>query len=96
MHQRYSMIPSPLYLAVKAAERTRAIRLGTAVLVLPFYNGLRLAEDIALVDILIGGRLVIGVGRGYQKYEFDRFGLSLEDSRGLFTENIKAPAPVAA
>jgi alkanesulfonate monooxygenase SsuD/methylene tetrahydromethanopterin reductase-like flavin-dependent oxidoreductase (luciferase family) len=85
----YGTIPNPLHFAVKVADRTRTVRIGTAVLVIPFYHALRLAEDIALVDILTGGRLVVGVGRGYQKYEFDRFGRSLDDSRTLFTENME-------
>jgi alkanesulfonate monooxygenase SsuD/methylene tetrahydromethanopterin reductase-like flavin-dependent oxidoreductase (luciferase family) len=85
----YGTIPNPLHFAVKVADRTRSIRIGTAVLVIPFYHALRLAEDIALVDILTGGRLVVGVGRGYQKYEFDRFDRSLNDSRTLFNENME-------
>jgi alkanesulfonate monooxygenase SsuD/methylene tetrahydromethanopterin reductase-like flavin-dependent oxidoreductase (luciferase family) len=85
----YGSIPSPLHVAVKVADRTTRIKIGTAVLVVPFYNALRLAEDIALVDVLTGGRLVVGVGRGYQKYEFDRLGRSLEESRSLFDENME-------
>lgn len=85
----YGAVPSPLHFAVKIAERTRQVRIGTAVLVLPFYNALRMAEDIALVDILTGGRLVVGVGRGYQRYEFDRFRLSIDDSRSIFNENME-------
>ena len=85
----YCVIPSPLHLAVAVAERTKRITIGTAVLVLPFYHGLRLAEDIALTDVLSGGRLRVGLGRGYQKYEFDRYGLSMEDSRSLFIENME-------
>lgn len=85
----YGAVPSPLHFAITIAERTKQVRIGTAVLVLPFYNAVRMAEDIALVDILTGGRLVVGVGRGYQKYEFERFGLSVDDSRSLFNENME-------
>src|SRR5215210_1998135 len=85
----YSVIPNPLLLAVKVAERTKRIILGTAVLVPPFYHGLRLAEDVVMTDVLTGGRLRIGVGRGYQRYEFERYGLSVDDSRDLFEENME-------
>jgi len=85
----YGLVASPLPFAVKLAERTRRLRLATAVLVLPFYHPLRLAEEIALVDHLTGGRLTVGLGRGYQPYEFARFGLTLEQSRGLFDEGLE-------
>jgi alkanesulfonate monooxygenase SsuD/methylene tetrahydromethanopterin reductase-like flavin-dependent oxidoreductase (luciferase family) len=85
----YSVIPNPLLLAVKLAERTRRIILGTAVLVPPFYSALRMAEDVIMTDVLTGGRLRVGVGRGYQRYEFERYGLSVDDARGLFEENME-------
>ena len=62
-------------MAVKAASRTERIRLGTAILVIPYYNPLRLAGELGMADILTGGRLEIGVGRGAFEYEFDRFGI---------------------
>ena len=58
-----------------------SIRFGQAIIVTPFWHPLRLAEDIALTDILTDGRLDIGLGRGYQKMEFDGFDISLDDSR---------------
>jgi alkanesulfonate monooxygenase SsuD/methylene tetrahydromethanopterin reductase-like flavin-dependent oxidoreductase (luciferase family) len=58
------------------------------VLVVPFYHPLRLAEDIALADVFSNGRMVIGVGRGYQRFEFERLGVQLEDSRELFEEGV--------
>ena len=85
----YSVIPNPLLLAVQLAERTKRIKLGTAVLVVPFFHPLRLAEDIAMTDVLTNGRLRVGVGRGYQVYEFERYGLTIEDSRPLFEENME-------
>ena len=85
----YSVIPNPLHLAVTLAERTKKMIIGTAVLVVPFFQPLRLAEDIAMVDVLTGGRLRVGVGRGYQRYEFERYGLTVDDSRPLFEENME-------
>src|SRR5438552_18894531 len=60
----YSACPQPLMFAIKAASQTRRVRFGTGVLVLPFYHPLRLAGEIAVADVLTGGRLEIGVGRG--------------------------------
>jgi alkanesulfonate monooxygenase SsuD/methylene tetrahydromethanopterin reductase-like flavin-dependent oxidoreductase (luciferase family) len=77
----YGYIPNPLLLAVRAAALTERVRIGTAVLVLPFWHPLRVAEDIALTDHLTGGRLEVGVARGYQPFEFRRFGLTFDDAR---------------
>ncbi len=77
----YGYIPNPLLMATRVAAETSRIRVGTAVLVLPFWNPLRVAEDIALADQLSGGRLEVGVARGYQPFEFRRFGLDQEESR---------------
>jgi alkanesulfonate monooxygenase SsuD/methylene tetrahydromethanopterin reductase-like flavin-dependent oxidoreductase (luciferase family) len=77
----YGYIPNPLMMAIKIAQVTSRIRLGTAVLVLPFWNPLRVAEDIAMTDQLTQGRLDVGVARGYQPYEFARFGIDMADNR---------------
>jgi alkanesulfonate monooxygenase SsuD/methylene tetrahydromethanopterin reductase-like flavin-dependent oxidoreductase (luciferase family) len=77
----YGFVPNPLMLAGTVGRLTRRVRIGTAVLVLPFWNPLRVAEDIAMADLLTGGRLDVGVARGYQPYEFARFGLSQEEAR---------------
>jgi alkanesulfonate monooxygenase SsuD/methylene tetrahydromethanopterin reductase-like flavin-dependent oxidoreductase (luciferase family) len=61
---------------VKAAARTRRIRVGTAILVIPYYNPLRLAGEIGMADVLTDGRLEIGVGRGAFEYEFRCFGVN--------------------
>lgn len=84
----YGYIPNPLMMAVKAAGVTRRVRLGTAVLVLPFWHPLRVAEDIAMADQLTDGRLEVGVARGYQPYEFARFGLAIDESRDRTDESL--------
>ena len=76
----YSLCPSPLMMATHCAAHTSRIRLGTAVLVLPLYHPVRMLEEIGMVDVLSGGRLTIGIGSGYQDYEFARFGVRLEDN----------------
>jgi alkanesulfonate monooxygenase SsuD/methylene tetrahydromethanopterin reductase-like flavin-dependent oxidoreductase (luciferase family) len=73
---QYISSPSPLMWMVKAAAATRHIRVGAAILVIPYYNPLRLAGEIGMADVLCDGRLEIGVGRGAFEYEFDRFGIT--------------------
>jgi len=83
---RYGLCPSILNFGSHIAARTRRIRIGLAVLILPFYNPLLLAEEAALTDLLSGGRLEFGVGRGYQWSEYLGLGLSMEESRDRFRE----------
>jgi alkanesulfonate monooxygenase SsuD/methylene tetrahydromethanopterin reductase-like flavin-dependent oxidoreductase (luciferase family) len=78
--------PSPLLTAVRVAAATHSIRIGTSVLVLPFYDMRRLAGEIAQADQLMKGRLDVGVGRGAFKYEFDRLGVPVAESRERFDE----------
>ena len=85
---RYGILGSPLLLGAAIAERTKRIRIGTAVVVLPFHNPLRLAEDAATLDILSGGRLDLGVGRGYQPGEFKGFGVDPESSKQRYKEAV--------
>ncbi|HET8577090.1 MAG TPA: LLM class flavin-dependent oxidoreductase, partial [Methylomirabilota bacterium] len=82
----YGAIPRPPVWMAAAAQRTHRIRLGSAVVVLPFDNPLRTAEDYAMVDILSGGRLNLGVGSGYLKHEYAGFNLDPEEKRERFNE----------
>jgi len=82
----YSVCPSPLLAAAHCAARTERIRVGTGVLVLPLYDPVRLVQEIAMVDAMCNGRLVVGLGTGYQPYEFDRFRVSLDEKNEMFTE----------
>src|SRR3982074_2218193 len=66
----YGLSAAPSVLAATLAARTQAISIGTAVYVLPFHHPLRLAEETATLDILSGGRLVVGIGRGNRPREF--------------------------
>lgn len=84
---RYGILGNPLVLAAAIAQRTKRMRIGTAVVIAPFYDPIRLAEDAALVDALSGGRLDLGIGRGYQPIEFDGFGIP-QDEASTRTEEI--------
>jgi alkanesulfonate monooxygenase SsuD/methylene tetrahydromethanopterin reductase-like flavin-dependent oxidoreductase (luciferase family) len=85
----YSLCPSPLMMAAHMAGRTRKIRLGTAVVVAPLYTPARLLAEIGMVDILSGGRLDLGIGMGYQQYEFDRFCSTLDNVREFTGEMLE-------
>jgi len=85
----YGYSVNPLLVIAKASASARRLRFGQAVLVTPFWHPLRLAEDIALTDILTGGRLDLGLGRGYQHMEFRGFDLAIEDSRDVFLEQVE-------
>ena len=82
----YSITPSIQTMAAYAAGITERIKIGTAVVVLPFHDPLIVAEDFATVDIMSKGRLLFGVGRGYQYEEFYNWGLDPEESRERFVE----------
>ena len=68
------------------AAKTSTIRLGTAVVVVPWHNPLLLAEQAATLDVLSNGRLDLGVGRGYRDYEFTGFGIAPEEAAARFDE----------
>jgi alkanesulfonate monooxygenase SsuD/methylene tetrahydromethanopterin reductase-like flavin-dependent oxidoreductase (luciferase family) len=80
------MAPSPALFLAAAAQRTRRIRLGPLVYLLPLYNPLRLIEEISMLDQLSGGRLELGVGRGVVPYELRYHGVNPDDTRAIFNE----------
>lgn len=80
------MAPSPSVFLSAAAQRTKNIRLGPLVYPLPFYNPLRLVEEICMLDHLTRGRMEIGVGRGISAYELEFFDIDIERSRDMFRE----------
>lgn len=79
---------APLIMGAAIAARTERIRIGMSVLCLPFHNPLRLAEDIAGVDIVSGGRFDLGIGVGSQYEEFDSFGIPSTERVGRTWEAI--------
>lgn len=82
----HTICPSSLMMLVRCISETRQIRLGTAVLALPFYNPLRLVHELAFADLLATGRLVLGLGSGYQPQEFERFDVNIEDKNRITME----------
>jgi luciferase family oxidoreductase group 1 len=84
----YGYLPRPAQLATYIAAKTTRLRVGTAVIVVPLHHPLIVAEEIATLDLLAGGRVDIGLGRGYQTYEFERLGLELDTTRTRWEESV--------
>src|SRR5437762_11265169 len=84
----YGYLSRPVQLATYIAAKTTTLRVGTAVIVVPLHHPLVIAEEIATLDLLAGGRVDIGLGRGYQHYEFERFGLEPSTSRDRWEEAV--------
>lgn len=82
----YSLCPSPMIMCAQAAAMTKNIRVGSAVLILPLHTPARVIAEIALVDALSGGRLDVGVGSGYQDYEFQRLDADIGENKVVFNE----------
>ena len=82
----YSLSPSPLMMVAHMAAKTRRIRLGTAVCILPLYQPARFLAEVGFVDTVSNGRLDLGVGSGYQEFEFERFGVTLADASAIYNE----------
>ncbi len=82
----YAMSPSPTQLLSYYAGRTKRITLGTSVIVLPWHDPVRVAEEIALLDILCGGRCMFGFGRGAASVEYAGFRIPMEEARPRFVE----------
>ncbi|MGH2632127.1 MAG: LLM class flavin-dependent oxidoreductase [Tepidiformaceae bacterium] len=85
----YSICPSVTLMGTHIAARTRNLRIGTAVTLAAFYHPLRLAEELALLDHLSGGRLNWGAGRGFDPKEFRAFNVPVEESSDRFRECVE-------
>ena len=85
----YSVCPSVHLMAMHVAGRTRNLRIGTAVSLAAFYHPLRLAEEVALLDVLSGGRVNWGAGRGFDRNEFTNFGVPADESYPRFREHVE-------
>ncbi|HUF82178.1 MAG TPA: LLM class flavin-dependent oxidoreductase [Burkholderiales bacterium] len=84
----YGYLSRPLQFATHIAAKTTKLRVGTAVVVVPLHHPLIIAEEIATLDLLSGGRIDIGFGRGYQRYEFERLGLQLDSGGQRWDESL--------
>ena len=87
--REYGYCSTPAVMLAAVAARTKRIRLGTGVVVLPLNHPVRVAEDYAMLDHLSNGRLDLGVGRGYQPHEFQGFHVDQSRSRDMFRESVE-------
>jgi alkanesulfonate monooxygenase SsuD/methylene tetrahydromethanopterin reductase-like flavin-dependent oxidoreductase (luciferase family) len=85
----YGLSAAPSVLAAALAVQTSRISIGTAVYVIPFHNPVRLAEETATLDILSGGRMIVGIGRGNRPLEFVGHGIVQDDSRTRMEEGVQ-------
>jgi len=84
----YGVVPDPAVMLATLAQRTKRIRLGTAISILSFHDPRRIAETYSMVDMMSGGRLVFGVGSGYLAHEFVGYGKEPKEKRDRFNENL--------
>ena len=84
----YGVVPDPAVLLGALSQRTKRIRLGTAICILTFHDPRRIAETYSLLDSLSGGRLVLGVGSGYLPHEFVGYDRDPKEKRDRFNENL--------
>lgn len=87
-HDNATLYPTPLIGLAAIASRTHRLQLGTGVLLLPLYHPLAVAEEAAMVDVISGGRLVLGVGAGYAPEEFAAFGVSIRERGSRLDEAV--------
>jgi len=83
----YTMCPDVLQFLTYVAGRTQRAQLGSMVVVLPWHDPMRVAEEVAMLDNISEGRLILGLGRGAGKVEFDGFRLPMDESRQRFVES---------
>ena len=84
----FSVCPSVHVMGTHVAARTQRLRIGTAVSLAALYHPLRLAEEVALLDVLSGGRVYWGAGRGFDRTEFLAFGVPQDESAPRFQEAV--------
>lgn len=90
MHFRPGAMASPLLALSAIAARTQHVRLGTTSLLLPIHHPLRIAEEVAALDLLSGGRVELGLGRGFAEPMLRTFGVAAKDKRDRFDEALDA------
>src|SRR5215472_15302189 len=84
-----SILSAPLLFLAAVAERTTTLRLGIAIILLPLSHPIRVAEEIATLDVLSNGRVEFGIGRGAIPAHFSGFGIPQGESRDRFLEGIQ-------
>ena len=89
----YTMCPNVAQFLTYMAGRTRRVKLGSMVMVLPWHDPVRLTEEVSVLDHLSGGRVILGIGRGLGRIEFRGFRAAMTESRARFAEYAQAVLP---
>ena len=84
----YNLTPNPFLLLAALSQRTSRMRMGVMISVLTFQNPVRFAEEVAMLDLLTGGRLDVGIGRGVDEQEFIKFKMPYSEARPRFEEAV--------
>jgi natural product biosynthesis luciferase-like monooxygenase protein len=88
-HRYGGMMPALPTLLAALSQRTSRVRLGTSVIVLPLHNPLQIAEQLAMVDLLSGGRLEFGIGRGFVAHDYEVIGVGYADAQRRLIEGLR-------
>ena len=88
-HPYGGLVPSPAVLLSALAQRTKRVRLGTSVVVLPLQLPLEIAEQLAMVDLMSGGRVELGVGRGFVPFDYRTAGIPMEEGQERTLESLE-------
>lgn len=83
------LIPSPPTMLAALSQRTTRARLGTSIIVLPLHDPIEIAEQIAMVDLMSGGRVEFGIGRGFVEFDYDRLGVARDDAQERMYEQLE-------
>jgi alkanesulfonate monooxygenase SsuD/methylene tetrahydromethanopterin reductase-like flavin-dependent oxidoreductase (luciferase family) len=83
----YTMCPDVMQFLTYMAASTERIQLGSMVCVLPWHDPMRVAEQVAMLDVLSGGRVILGLGRGTGRVEFEGFRVAMPEARARFAES---------
>ncbi len=86
----YTVCPNVGQFLTYAAGRTKTAGLGSMVMVLPWHDPVRTAEELSVLDHLSGGRVILGIGRGLGRIEFEGFKIPMDESRPKFVAHAKA------
>ena len=79
----YTMCPDVLQMLTYFAAKSDTLLLGSMVVVLPWHNPMRVAEEVSMLDNLSNGRVILGLGRGLGRVEFEGFGVDMNTSRDM-------------
>ena len=88
-HPYGGFIPSPPVMLAALAQRTKRVRLGTSIMVLPLHQPHEIAEQLAMVDLMSGGRLELGVGRGFVAHDYEKLGIPVEEGQDRTVEALE-------